>query len=585
MMGKYIWSQYILKATLDNNPLPDGCFGPRKEGYCGSIGTECDQMFDWNAMLTANQAAIAKVLPDWFENTIDNAKALAKTFYPNTKGVKWAWLSGYDGTECQEFSGKKVDWLAYISAFAAHICLMQAQYTCDAQRLGRAKTILEYAVQYQLDACVKENGLWVNNGMIQGLGLQPLRGEITEQASLLWSLKKAVELGVGPSSWADEARKVYIPIRYDSVQGKDILIRYIEHAPSLGAKSDGYYLYLYGTPWVTLFIRAFNEHDPLLQPTYQAYIADRDLTYTFGKGIAAANAALMGYGQEALSMLKSMPLHDSMYFAEYEEQPKTTIEVGAHGSLMLGIQHMLFDGQSEKTIKVFPALPKEWENSGAGFSKLLANGAIEVSGKYSNSSVNVTLNNTSDKNVIRTLLVRIPATFAKISEKSGTNIEGIVDDRFAKMTVSISAHSIKNLTIKGIHGNAWYNADDSSAQYSMGWTKSLSNAKFYGSTCHYSNIGGSYCQYTFTGTAVRIIGQIGPDCGYAKMTIDSINYGCYNLYASAPQPQKVLFEKYNLSPGVHSIKWEVTGKRIQVSKEAFVDIDKIEVLTSKQITF
>jgi hypothetical protein len=81
---------------------------------------------------------------------------------------------------------------------------------------------------------------------------------------------------------------------------------------------------------------------------------------------------------------------------------------------------------------------------------------------------------------------------------------------------------------------------------------------------------------------VRIIGQIGPDRGYAKVTIDGINYGCYNLYTSAPQPQKVLFEKYRLSPGVHTIKWEVTGKRIQVSKEAFVDIDKIEVLTSKQ---
>ncbi|MHB8581533.1 MAG: hypothetical protein ACYDA4_16945 [Ignavibacteriaceae bacterium] len=444
---------------------------------------------------------------------------------------------------------------------------------------------MKHAVQYQLDACVKENGLWVNNGLSQGLP-KLLRGEITEQASLLWSLKKAVELGIGPSSWADEAKKVYIPIRYDSVQGKNILVKHIE-VSSLGGKLEVFgtptpWVTLYGTPWVTLFIRAFDEHDPLLQPTYQAYIGDKDLTYTFSKGIAASNAAMMGYGQEALSMLKAMPIHNDLYFSEYEDQPQLTIEVGAHGSFMLGIQHMLFDGQSEKIIKVFPALPKEWENSGVGFSKLLANGAIEVSGKYSNSRVNVSLNNTSDKNVIRTILVRIPSTFTNISEKSGTKIEGIVDDRFAKMTVSISAHSIKTLTITGIQGNAWYSVDDSSAQYSDGWTTSLSNAKFYGSRCHYSNIGGSYCQYTFTGTAVRLIGQIGPDRGYAKVTIDGINYGCYNLYASSPQPQKVLFEKYNLSPGEHSIKWEVTGKKIQVSKGAYVDLDKIEVLTSQE---
>ena len=108
-------------------------------------------------------------------------------------------------------------------------------------------------------------------------------------------------------------------MRYDSVQGKNILVRYIGHKPSLGSLPDGYFLYLYGTPWVTLFTRAFDENDPLLQPTYQAYIGDKDLTYTFGKGIAAANAAMMGYGQEALSMLKAMPLHNDLYYSEYED--------------------------------------------------------------------------------------------------------------------------------------------------------------------------------------------------------------------------------------------------------------------------
>ncbi len=578
MMRKYILSQYILKALQDNNPLPDGCFGPRKEGYDGCIATECDLMFCWSAMLTANHASISKVLPDWYENTIDNAKALAKTFYPKTTGVKWAWLSGYDGTETKNFNGKKEDWMAYTSAFAAHISLLQAQYTRDADRLVRAKYILEHAVQYQLDACVKENGLWVNNGLSQGLPKQ-LRGEITEQASLMWSLKKATEMKVGPSSWADEAKKIFIPMRYDSVQGKNILTRYIEHTPTLGSLPDGYFLYLYGIPWVTLFLRTFDAHDPLVQPTYQAYIGDKNLSYTFSKGIAAANIAMMGYGQEALSMLTSMPLHNDLYYSEYEDQPKTTIEVGAHGSLMLGIQHMLFDGQSEKILKIFPALPKEWENSetGVGFSKLLANGGIEVSGAYSNNRVDVSLNNTSDENIIRTLLVRIPSTFTTVSEKSGTKIEGIVNDRFAKMTIRISSHSVKTFTITGIHGNAWYTVDDSLAQYSRGWT-SFSDAKFYGSTCHYSNIGGSSCEYRFTGKAVRILGQLGPDRGYAKVTIDGVNHGCYNLYASYARQQKILFEKYNLSNGKHSIKWEVTGKKIQVSKDAFVDIDKIEVL-------
>ncbi|MGN6492273.1 MAG: hypothetical protein ACTHLE_09785 [Agriterribacter sp.] len=581
MMRKYILSQYILKATQDNNPLPDGCFGPRKEGYGGAIGTECDMMFCWNALLTANQPDIAKVLPNWFENTVENAKDLAKTFYPNTNGAKWAWLAGYDGTECQNFQGKKVDWVAFNSAFAAHISLLQAQYTRDAGRLARAKDILKLAVEYQLDACVKENGLWVNNGMIQGLGLKPMRGEITEQGSLLWSLRKAAELGIGPASWGEEAKKVYIPIRYDSIQDKNIIVRYNEHTPSLGNLPKGYFLYLYGTPWVSLFTRVFDAEDPLLQPTYQAYIGDKDLTYTFGKGIAAANAAMMNYGQEALSMLKAMPVHNDLYYSEYENRPETTPEVGAHGSLMLGIQNMLLDGQSDKTIKIFPALPAEWENSGAGFSKLLANGGIEVSGKYSNKMVSVTLNNTSNKEVVRTLLVRVPATFTKIAEASGIKISDMVNDRFAKMTVKIPAHSIKTFTVTGIHGKKWHSADDAGAQYSAGWEKSLNNQNFYGSSNHISNTEGAFCEYTFDGSGVKVIGEIGPDRGYAKVTIDGVNYGCYSLYASSAQPQKVLFEKYNLSPGKHLIKIEVTGRKIYVSKDTKVGIDKFEVLAAR----
>lgn len=581
MMRNYILSQYILKATQDNNPIPDGCLGPRKEGYGGAIDTECDMLFCWNALLTANQPNIAKVLPNWFESTVDSARALAKTFYPNTNGAKWAWLAGYDGTECQNFQGKKVDWVAFNSAFAAHISLLQAQYTRDDNRLAKAKEILKLAVDYQLDACVKENGLWVNNGMIQGLGLKPLRGEITEQGSLLWSLRKAAELKVGPASWGDEAKKVYIPIRHDSIQGKDIIVRYNEHTPSLGNLPKGYFLYLYGTPWVTLFIRAFDSEDPLLQPTYQAYIGDKDLTYTFGKGIAAANAAMMNYGQEALSMLKAMPIHNGLYYSEYENLPATTPEVGAHGSLMLGIQNMLFDGQSDKIIKIFPALPEEWEISGAGFSKLLANGGIQVSGKYSNKMVTVTLNNTGDQEVIRTLLVRVPATFAKIAEAGGIKINGIVNDRFAKMTVKIPAHSIKTYTITGVHGKKWHSTDDSGAQYSAGWTTGVKNEKLHGSSDHVSNVGGSFCEYTFNGSGVKLIGEIGPDRGYAKVYIDGVNYGCYSLYASSSQQQKVLFEKYNLAPGKHSIKVEVTGKKIYVSKDAIVGIDKFEVLAAQ----
>ena len=188
LLAHYIRGLYILKALWQGNPLFTGCFGPRPEGYDGAIGTECDNIFVWSALLNANQAAIARVLPDWYERTLAHAKQYAKTFLPQTRGAKWAWLAGYDGTVAAGWAAPDSDRMAYVSAQAAATDLYQATYTNDDARLARAKELLEHAVRFQLDACEKQGDQWVNKfATLQYGGMK--KGTAIEQVTLLWALR------------------------------------------------------------------------------------------------------------------------------------------------------------------------------------------------------------------------------------------------------------------------------------------------------------------------------------------------------------------------------------------------------------
>ena len=416
LLTHYIRGLYILKALWQGNPLFTGCFGPRPEGYDGCIATECDDMYVWSALVNANQAAIARVLPDWYERTLAYAKQYAKTFLPHTRGAKWPWLAGYDGTATTGFDAPKSDRMAYVSAEAAAIDLYQASYTNDDARLASAKELLENAVRFQLDACEKQGDKWVNNfSALQYGGVK--KGTAIEQVTLLWALRACRDLHVGPADWAKEADKVYLPIRMDPAQGRPILGKYQgDQAPFPSGDH-------YGMSWFQICTRVFEPDDPLLTATYHSVFASSvgigNLKYTFFKGCTAANAAQIGLGEEAVTLLRwnlsPASLYDGLYFGEYDGSPEKTIEVGAHAMQVHGIQNMLLDGRDGEQIRVFPALPREWETRGVGFNRLLADGGIEVSGQFDENGSRVTLLNTGKREQVRTVLLRIPSTFLAVT--------------------------------------------------------------------------------------------------------------------------------------------------------------------------
>ena len=580
LLTHYIRGLYILKALWQGNPLFTGCFGPRPEGYDGAIGTECDNIFAWSALVNANQAAIARVMPDWYERTLANAKQYAKTFLPQTRGAKWAWLAGYDGTVTAGFDAPNADRMAYVSAQAAATDLYQATYTNDDARLARAKELLENAVRFQLDACEKQGDQWVNNfAALQYGGVK--KGTAIEQVTLLWALRACRDLGVGPAAWATEADKVYLPIRTDPAQGRPVLGKYQgDQAPFPGGD-------LYGMSWFQICTRVFEPGDPLLTATYHSLFASNvgigNLKYTFFKGCLAAQAAQIGLGEEALTLLRwnlsSASLYDGLYFGEYDGAAEKTIEVGAHAMHVHAIQNMLLDGRDGRQIRVFPALPREWEMRGVGFNRMLADGGIEVSGQFDENGSRVTLLNTGKREQVRTILLRIPSTFLAVAEAAGTPIQGMVDGRFAKMKVRLPAGAETSLAIVPTRKGSWQSIDD--ADPAMAWSQGnwiiQKDNRCQAGTNHASETAGAHASLRFTGAAVRLIGQRGGNRGYVRIKIDDRDEGIFNLFAATPEYQVVAFERFGLPAGVHTLRVEASGLA-GYGGGKYVDIDAIQVL-------
>ena len=136
----------------------------------------------------------------------------------------------------------------------------------------------------------------------------------------------------------------------------------------------------------------------------------------------------LGLGQEALTLLRwnlsPAMLYDGLYFGEYDGIPEKTIEVGAHAMHLHAIQNMLLDGRAGRQVRVFPALPREWETKGVGFNRLLADGGIEVSAQFDENGSRVVLRNTGSREQVRTILLRVPSTFLGAAEAGGAPSKG-----------------------------------------------------------------------------------------------------------------------------------------------------------------
>ncbi len=104
---------------------------------------------------------------------------------------------------------------------------------------------------------------------------------------------------------------------------------------------------------------------------------------------------------------------------------------------------------------------------------------------------------------------------------------------------------------------------DAAVTYTGSWTpQSSPNAFYSGQTIAFTNTTGDRATFTFTGTAVRWIGQRSRDAGIARVAIDGTVIGDVNLFVPIQDEfQAAVFSTTTLAPGTHTLTIDATGTK------------------------
>jgi hypothetical protein len=118
------------------------------------------------------------------------------------------------------------------------------------------------------------------------------------------------------------------------------------------------------------------------------------------------------------------------------------------------------------------------------------------------------------------------------------------------------------------------------AAYPAGeWEQSSTNALYTGGTIASSTTPGAVAELTFTGSAIRWIGQRGFGMGIARVYLDGVAVADIDTYAPIQEEfQAVMFSAAGLAPGSHTLRIEVLGLKNAASSGTRVIVDAFDVI-------
>jgi stage II sporulation protein D len=121
-----------------------------------------------------------------------------------------------------------------------------------------------------------------------------------------------------------------------------------------------------------------------------------------------------------------------------------------------------------------------------------------------------------------------------------------------------------------------YDDDDAMLTWVGPWSIDESTS-YSGDSAHESSTKGSKLIVTFSGTAVRIIGDKSASGGKATVHIDGKNVGTIDTYAAKTDHIATLMTRESLKSGTHTLVLEVTGTHASASDGATIRIDRIDL--------
>jgi chitodextrinase len=120
-----------------------------------------------------------------------------------------------------------------------------------------------------------------------------------------------------------------------------------------------------------------------------------------------------------------------------------------------------------------------------------------------------------------------------------------------------------------------------------GWVQGVTGDEWSGGTAAGSLTPGDRATFTFTGTGVRWLGELGPDNGgIARVFLDGVFMKEVGTYAPSPDPahqnvfQAEHFKATGLADTSHTLTIEVTGRQNPAARTAIVVVDAFDVITS-----
>src|SRR5712671_1836371 len=120
-----------------------------------------------------------------------------------------------------------------------------------------------------------------------------------------------------------------------------------------------------------------------------------------------------------------------------------------------------------------------------------------------------------------------------------------------------------------------------------GWVQDVTGPEWSGGTAAGSLTPGDQATFTFTGTGVRWLGELGPDNGgIARVSLDGVFMKEVETYAPSPDPahhniyQAEHFKATGLADASHTLTIEVTGRQDPAATTAIVVVDAFDVITS-----
>src|SRR5690349_17105852 len=120
-----------------------------------------------------------------------------------------------------------------------------------------------------------------------------------------------------------------------------------------------------------------------------------------------------------------------------------------------------------------------------------------------------------------------------------------------------------------------------------GWLQGVTGNEYSGGTAAGSLTAGDQATFTFTGTGVRWLGELGPDNGgIARVFLDGAFIKEVDTYSPSPDPahhstfQAEHFKATGLADTSHTLMIDVTGQQDPAALRATVVVDAFDVITS-----